>query len=110
MKGFRAAAALAALAAAMTMGVWALTAGAGAEDAGPAAAETAETAAAASSAVLYTVREQGGAICVFRGGTLLRDTGIPVSTLPAPDRALLEQGIAAADYEGVLRLLEDLGS
>ena len=60
----------------------------------------------------YIVREQGGYVAVFSSNPsrLLEVTAIPVSTLPKADRALLSQGIAAADRQALLTLLEDLNS
>lgn len=60
----------------------------------------------------YILKESGGYVAVFSGSgqALVEKTDIPVSRLRAADRALLESGIAAADRETLLELLEDFGS
>lgn len=60
----------------------------------------------------YILKESGGYVAVFSGGgqALVERTDIPVSRLRAADRVLLESGIAAADREALLELLEDFGS
>lgn len=60
----------------------------------------------------YILKESGGYVAVFsgQGQALVETTGIPISNLRAADRALLETGIAAADRQALLELLEDLGS
>lgn len=60
----------------------------------------------------YIVREQNGYVAVFSSNPsqLLEVTAIPVGTLPKADRALLGRGIAAADRQALLTLLEDLNS
>lgn len=60
----------------------------------------------------YILKESDGYVAVFSGRpeTVLEVTKIPVSSLRAGDRALLETGIAAADKQALLELLEDFGS
>jgi len=60
----------------------------------------------------YILKESDGYVAVFSAGTqtMVEKTGIPVSGLRAADRALLETGIAAADRQALLELLEDFGS
>ena len=60
----------------------------------------------------YILKESGGYVAVFSSNdsrTVLV-TDIPVSSLRQADQTLLRTGIAAADREAVLALLEDLGS
>ena len=60
----------------------------------------------------YILKERDGYVAVFSSNseTPLQITGIPVAGLPSADRALLAEGITAADRSALLRLLEDLGS
>ncbi len=60
----------------------------------------------------YILKEQDGYVAVFSSNseTPLQITGIPVAGLPSADRALLAEGITAADRGALLCLLEDLGS
>ena len=60
----------------------------------------------------YILKESGGYVAVFSSNdsrTVLV-TDVPVSSLRQADQTLLRTGIAAADREAVLALLEDLGS
>lgn len=60
----------------------------------------------------YVLGESRGFVAVFSGTdrSLLETTDIPIDRLRAADRALLRQGIAAADRPALLELLEDFGS
>lgn len=60
----------------------------------------------------YILRESDGYVAVFSAQPekILEITNIPVSNLRAGDQALLETGIAAADKQALLELLEDFGS
>ena len=60
----------------------------------------------------YLLREQGGYVAVFTPDSPqpIEITGIPVSSLRSADRSLLSVGIAAADREDLLKLLEDFSS
>ena len=58
----------------------------------------------------YLLLDHQGELCVFSEGRLLQRTGIPVSALPAADRALLGQGIPAESRQALYALLEDLAS
>ncbi len=61
----------------------------------------------------YWLRAYNGHIAVFFGRDEARpaiETTIDVETLRTVDREKLEQGIEAATYEDVLKLLEDFGS
>jgi hypothetical protein len=59
---------------------------------------------------LYRLQATDGELCIYQNGTLLRRTGVRVSTLPGKDRELLEQGIDAHSQEELASLLEDLCS
>ena len=60
----------------------------------------------------YILMERDGYVAVFSSNPheLLEMTSIPVSTLPAADRALLTDGITAVSRYELLSLLEDLNS
>ncbi len=60
----------------------------------------------------YVLREHRGVVGIFEPGELLpvSVTDIEVDGLRAGDRELLKAGVAAADREELLELLEDLGS
>lgn len=61
----------------------------------------------------YVLRDCGGYIGVFGAGDEEHPrelTNIRVDGLPLGDRRELEQGVPAADYSTVLRLLEDYGA
>lgn len=60
----------------------------------------------------YILKEREGYVAVFsaESGKPVHQTAIRVSTLPQADQAMLRLGIAAADRQEVLTLLEDLGS
>lgn len=61
----------------------------------------------------YIVRGRDGYVCVFAPGETAEPvsvTGIELSSLRRADLAVLEEGIAVADREELLSLLEDLGS
>lgn len=58
----------------------------------------------------YELRADGGEVCVYQNGSLLRRTGVAVSSLPKEDRALLEQGITVDSIQALTSLLEDLCS
>lgn len=61
----------------------------------------------------FLLRGRDGYIAVFpnrRGAEPEELTPIPLSTLRAADRAMLERGIPAANRQSLLQLLEDLGS
>ena len=60
----------------------------------------------------YILIEQNGYVAVFSSNPrqLLEVTNIPVSTLPAADRNLLQTGITATSRYELLTLLEDLNS
>lgn len=58
----------------------------------------------------YVLRTDRGEVCIFEGDTLLRRTGVAVSSLPAEDRESLSIGIAASSQEALSSLLEDLCS
>lgn len=66
--------------------------------------------APAEAEPVYVLRSVDGELCVFRGGCLLRRTGVYTLALPREDRALLEDGISAASQEALASLLEDLCS
>lgn len=59
---------------------------------------------------VYLLRDWEGELCVFSGLRLVQRTGIPVSALPAADRALLQEGIRAEGRQALYALLEDLAS
>lgn len=59
---------------------------------------------------MYELRSVDGELCIFRGKTLIRSTGVYTLALPKEDRELLENGIAAASEEALASLLEDLCS
>ncbi len=75
------------------------------EETAPVLAETQETES-------YWLRAYNGHIAVFFGDTDAPaiETTIKVESLRDVDRQKLEQGIEAASYEDVLKLLEDFGS
>ena len=60
----------------------------------------------------YILRERNGYVAVFSSNPTqpVECTNIAVSSLRKADQLLLQEGIAAADWESVLALLEDLGS
>lgn len=60
----------------------------------------------------YILKEQDGYVAVFssKDSSLLKITEIPVNSLRAVDRMLLENGIAADNRETLLTLLEDFNS
>ncbi len=61
----------------------------------------------------YYLRVREGRVAVYpnrRGAPPEELTAIELSTLRAADRAMLQQGIPAADRQSLLQLLEDLGS
>lgn len=59
----------------------------------------------------YCVKERDGYVAVFENGAEepFRRTDIPVALLPGADRAMVRRGMAAADRDALIRLLEDLG-
>ena len=60
----------------------------------------------------YIVKEQDGYVAVFSSNPthLLKITDITVGNLPAGDRMLLQNGLAAHSRKDLLMLLEDLNS
>ncbi|UOO37023.1 BofC C-terminal domain-containing protein [Oscillospiraceae bacterium CM] len=61
----------------------------------------------------YVIGAYNGRVAVFFGGDRkapVIETTIDISSLRAVDRQKLDQGIDAATYEDVLRLLEDFSS
>jgi hypothetical protein len=90
----------------------------------PAAAETSRSAtvhlspaqptqderAPSDPAPLYVLRSVNDELCISRGQTLLRRTGVSTLSLPREDREMLSNGIAAASQEALASLLEDLCS
>ena len=59
--------------------------------------------AAAEDSGEYLLVDQGGRVCVYSGGSLISNTGIPVRALPA-------QGIHAKGQRQLAALLEDFGA
>lgn len=57
----------------------------------------------------YLLVDQAGQICVYSGGSLISNTGIPVRALPELDRIALAQGIHAKGQRQLAALLEDFG-
>ena len=65
--------------------------------------------AAAEDSGEYLLVDQAGQICVYSGGSLISNTGIPVRALPELDRIALAQGIHAKGQRQLAALLEDFG-
>ncbi len=66
--------------------------------------------AAAEDSGEYLLVDQGGRVCVYSGGSLISNTGIPVRALPELDRIALAQGIHAKGQRQLAALLEDFGA
>ena len=61
----------------------------------------------------YILRANDGYICVFAAGEAqapITITDIELRSLREVDRAVIEQGMAVADRDELMSLLEDLGS
>lgn len=58
----------------------------------------------------YVLREREGRVYVYTAGEPFMLTDINPAALPSVDRDKLRQGIAAADKEELLSLIEDFGS
>lgn len=58
----------------------------------------------------YLLVDQAGQICIYSGGSLISNTGIPVRALPELDRIALAQGIHAKGQRQLAALLEDFGA
>lgn len=68
-----------------------------------------EPAVTVPSPALWCLREHNGRLAIFKEGTDTPELIFDVYTrlLPSTDRTLLQQGIYAADYEELTRLVED---
>lgn len=59
---------------------------------------------------IYLIRANEGVVCVYRDGTLIYKTTIPVASLPEEDRKNLAEGIEVDDETEMHQLLEDFGA
>lgn len=67
----------------------------------------------AAAEAMYALRPWEGFVAVFcppEAETPTTMTDIRVQDLPLTDRLAIDRGIEAADYDQVIRLLEDFGS
>ena len=109
---YKLAALSACLAAALFLGIFAMTGGAKQRDlpvsSSVDSALPVENLSENSSA--YILREVEGSVAVFSGGALWRKTDISAELLRERDRQALQEGIRVESLEELLKLIEDFNS